>query len=57
VARGSSQGGGVSLDPVGGDVTEQCARASIRGRYRLDVREAPLLRIFIAEDRGELRAG
>jgi len=45
----------VSLDPAGGDVTEQLRARFDPRRYRLDVREAPLLRIFIAEDAANSR--
>ena len=40
----------VALDPVAGDIAEQLRGCFDPRRYRLDVRQAPMWRIFIAED-------
>ncbi|MBK9394963.1 MAG: amino acid adenylation domain-containing protein [Uliginosibacterium sp.] len=40
----------VNLDIAGGDAVQQLAARYDPRRYRLDVREAPLLRVFIAHD-------
>ena len=39
--------------PAGGDAAEQLRARFDPRRYRLDVRQAPLLRGFIAQDRGQ----
>ena len=45
----------VSLDPADGDVAQQLHARYDPRRYRLDIAEAPLLRLFIAEDRANGR--
>ena len=45
----------VSLDATGGDVVQQLAERFNPRRYRLDVREAPLMRLFIAHDAANAR--
>ena len=45
----------VRLDPAEGDIARQLAARFDPRRYRLDVSQAPLLRIFIAEDRANAR--
>jgi hypothetical protein len=40
----------VSLDPTIGDVAEELYARFDPQRYRLDVRQAPLMRVYIAED-------
>ena len=47
--------GEVHLDPAQGDIAQQLRARFDSRRYRLDVREAPLLKIFIAEDRANAR--
>ena len=45
----------VSLDPAQGDIARQLAARFDPRRYRLDIDEAPLLKIFFAEDRANAR--
>ncbi|HQY71732.1 MAG TPA: amino acid adenylation domain-containing protein, partial [Pseudomonadales bacterium] len=45
----------ISLDGAGGDVAEQLRARFDPRRYRLDVRKAPLLRVFIAHDAARAR--
>ncbi|HQY72041.1 MAG TPA: AMP-binding protein, partial [Pseudomonadales bacterium] len=45
----------VSLDGAAGDVAQQLAARFDPRRYRLDVRKAPLLRVYIAHDCGSAR--
>jgi amino acid adenylation domain-containing protein len=45
----------VKLDPSQGDIARQLAERFDPRRYRLDVSQAPLLRIFLAEDRANAR--
>ncbi len=40
----------VSLEPSGGDIAEQLLKRFDPRRYRLDVRQAPLMRVVIAHD-------
>jgi amino acid adenylation domain-containing protein len=47
--------GEVHLEPSQGDIAQQLRARFDPRRYRLDVREAPLLKIFIAEDRANAR--
>jgi non-ribosomal peptide synthetase component F len=42
----------VELDPVNGDAVEQLKERYDPRRYRLDVRQAPLMRVFIGHDIG-----
>ena len=43
----------VELNAGAGDVAEQLYERFNPRQYRIDVRQAPLLRVYIAEDRGE----
>jgi amino acid adenylation domain-containing protein len=45
----------VILDPAQGDIARQLAERFDPRRYRIEIAEAPLLRIFIAEDRANAR--
>ena len=43
----------IELDPAAGDVGEQLYARFDPRRYRIDVRQAPLLRVYIAYDRAQ----
>ena len=45
----------VHLDPAQGDIAQQLRARYDPRRYRIDVREAPLMRVFIARDRANGR--
>ena len=45
----------LSLDPANGDIAEQLERRFDPRHYRLDVRQAPIIRIFIAHDAANAR--
>ena len=45
----------IQLDPAAGDVGEQLYERFDPRRYRIDLREAPLLRAYIAFDKGQNR--
>ena len=47
----------VELDAAAGDAAEQLYERFDPRRYRIDVRQAPLLRLYIAHDRGRRSAG
>jgi amino acid adenylation domain-containing protein len=40
----------LSLNPVDGDIDQQLRARFDQGHYRLDVRQAPMMRIFVADD-------
>ena len=50
LARGARAVEEVTLDPAAGDIAEQMRTRFDPRRFRLDVRQAPLLRLFIAHD-------
>jgi amino acid adenylation domain-containing protein len=45
----------LNLDPANGDIAEQLQERFDPTHYRLDVREAPIIRIFIAHDEAKSR--
>src|SRR5262249_9762572 len=47
----------VSLDPAAGDVAEELSARFDPRRYRIDIRQAPLARVYIAEDARKDRWG